>query len=70
MNYNADAMESFITEGELKEIWEQKTSIWPVSYTHLSSEMDLTDLLEYIKGKNYNCKEVLYVDTDLSLIHI
>ena len=30
-----------------------------------SSEMDLTDLLEYIKGKNYNCKEVLYVDTDV-----
>ena len=27
--------------------------------------MDLTDLLEYIKGKNYNCKEVLYVDTDV-----
>ena len=30
-----------------------------------SSDMDLTDLLEYIKGKNYNCKEVLYVDTDV-----
>lgn len=32
---------------------------------NVSSEMDLTDLLEYIKGKNYNCKEVLYVDTDV-----
>lgn len=31
----------------------------------LHVEMDLTDLLEYIKGKNYNCKEVLYVDTDV-----
>lgn len=29
------------------------------------SEMDLMDLLEYIKGKNYNCKEVLYVDIDV-----
>ena len=35
-----------------------------------SSEMDLTDLLEYIKGKNYNCKEVLYVDTDVKEVFV
>lgn len=36
-----------------------------VSNFNGSSDMDLTDLLEYIKGKDYNCKEVLYVDTDV-----
>lgn len=36
-----------------------------VSNFNDSSDMDLTELLEYIKGKDYNCKEVLYVDTDV-----
>ena len=44
---------------------EMETTSSEVSNFNGSSDMDLTDLLEYIKGKNYNCKEVLYVDTDV-----
>ena len=44
---------------------EMETTSSEVSYFNGSSDMDLTDLLEYIKGKDYNCKEVLYVDTDV-----
>ena len=44
---------------------EMETSSSEVSNFNGSSDMDLTDLLEYIKGKDYNCKEVLYVDTDV-----
>ncbi|WP_233502066.1 hypothetical protein [Bacteroides fragilis] len=44
---------------------EMETTSSEVSNFNGSSDMDLTDLLEYIKGKDYNCKEVLYVDTDV-----
>lgn len=44
---------------------EMETASSEVSNFNGSSDMDLTDLLEYIKGKNYKCKEVLYVDTDV-----
>ena len=44
---------------------EMETASSEVSNFNGSSDMDLTDLLEYIKGKDYNCKEVLYVDTDV-----
>ena len=44
---------------------EMETTSSEVSNFNRSSDMDLTDLLEYIKGKDYNCKEVLYVDTDV-----
>lgn len=44
---------------------EMETTSSEVSNFNGSNDMDLTDLLEYIKGKDYNCKEVLYVDTDV-----
>lgn len=44
---------------------EMDTTSSEVSKFNVSSELDLTEVLEYIKGKNYNCKEVLYVDTDV-----
>ena len=44
---------------------EMETTSSEVSNFNGSSDMDLTDLLEYIKGKDYNCKELLYVDTDV-----
>lgn len=44
---------------------EMETASSEVSNFNGSSDMDLTDLLEYIKGKNYKCREVLYVDTDV-----
>ena len=44
---------------------EMESTSSEVSNFNGSSDMDLTDLLEYIKGKDYNCKEVLYVDTDV-----
>ena len=44
---------------------EMETTSSEVSNFNGSSDMDLTDLLEYIKGKDYNCKEVLYGDTDV-----
>ena len=44
---------------------DMETTSSEVSNFNGSSDMDLTDLLEYIKGKDYNCKEVLYVDTDV-----
>lgn len=44
---------------------EMETTSSEVSNFNGSSDMDLIDLLEYIKGKDYNCKEVLYVDTDV-----
>lgn len=43
----------------------ETTSSEVFNFNGSSDDMDLTDLLEYIKGKNYNCKEVLYVDTDV-----
>lgn len=55
------------TEGKRTLLSMEMETASPVFPTHEdnSDKMDLTELLEFIKSKDYTCKEVLYVDTDV-----